>query len=675
MSSHHINLFGNNCYATTPPPKRFVVSEAELKIVFFGVCTQLLHFSITESVMATGDHYALLLLCLFLNGIIATYVPKSTHLPRYADIHPLEGNVCPSSCSCELSKHTLICDGEYNEIFIEGLQTWNLWHLSLHGGLGYIPKYFEGFQELASLNLSGNSITNIGDHSLHGLGMLEAIDLSFNRIFSLSTHAFQHTRRLTTLILRSNWLYSLPENVFANLNALEYLDLSDNNLEYFSGSTFHYLISLQVLNLSHNEVSYIAPDQFGNLTLRSLLLDSNQISYMPPEIVHYMKGVEWVSIANNPIECSCAMKELLAVMQSDPMKFEGLESLSCSGSDDLIFSTVDFDDLPCGAPNVSILTTRKSVLYQQALRLDCIGDGNPQPSIVWITPWGDSFAHSLNHHADQTLHSKEKRDYKGVNLDLVTDVKVLRNGSLRIDHFRGFFAGKFTCIAVNPVASTNASIEVHVQESFPPVVIFSLFIAAGCSGGFLFFGLIVGAIKLCIRALRQKPKHPIHIVDDTSISRKEKYSDYHDFTPTKTPLNSPQSVTPIESPEKCYTPPEDHMDKGGLTAHIFETLDEVRWRLRYGAEKKMERVRCHVQSLRESGSVYMQTLKDSSSTAANRVRAGMVIGMEQMKYGVKSMKEFCGTSDMGGQTLSVISVSTDVDTQQQTEVVKNVSYV
>jgi hypothetical protein len=84
----------------------------------------------------------------------------------------------------------------------------------------------------------------------------------------------------------------------------------------------------------------------------------------------------------------------------------------------------------------------------------------------------------------------------------------------------------------------------------------------------------------------------------------------------------------------------------------------------------MIKVRGHYNSIRESGSVYLTNIKDSGKNAANKVTAGVVIGMEQVKYGVKSIKQFCGTGDMGSQTISALSFSENVDTEMTTEEIK-----
>ncbi len=138
-----------------------------------------------------------------------------------------------------------------------------------------------------------------------------------------------------------------------------------------------------------------------------------------------------------------------------------------------------------------------------------------------------------------------------------------------------------------------------------------------------------------------------------------------------------------------------------------DTLEDVRVRLHKSVEKQKEKIRTRAHRMRESSSQYMQTIRESgtmkmqtiresssqyvknirssgtnaihgirssSSEYANRVRAGVVMGVEQVKYHVQSMKEFCGTGDMG-QTISTVSMSTNVDMGETSEVVKQITFV
>lgn len=183
--------------------------------------------------------------------------------------------------------------------------------------------------------------------------------------------------------------------------------------------------------------------------------------------------------------------------------------------------------------------------------------------------------------------------------------------------------------------------------------------------------------------------------------------------------------TSRQSPMKCVTPAElldAEENRTAFDAGILQTLDDVRTSLRSTIERQMEWMRSQrdtvrdsgrqlktnvgkkvdrvkykaqmiqqssssyvhsiresgstkLQSIRESGTVKLQSIKDSGSTKlktirsssshyALRVKTGMADRVEAVRGQVKSLKEFCGTGDIG-QTVSVMSVSTNVDSQEK----------
>ena len=81
-----------------------------------------------------------------------------------------------------------------------------------------------------------------------------------------------------------------------------------------------------------------------------------------------------------------------------------------------------------------------------------------------------------------------------------------------------------------------------------------------------------------------------------------------------------------------------------------------------------------MQTIKESGSQYATTIRTSTGQYAQRVRVGVQLGVEQVKYHVQSMKELCGTGDIN-QTVSTVSISTNVDNQETTEVIKSITVV
>ncbi len=124
---------------------------------------------------------------------------------------------------------------------------------------------------------------------------------------------------------------------------------------------------------------------------------------------------------------------------------------------------------------------------------------------------------------------------------------------------------------------------------------------------------------------------------------------------------------------------EKHKEKIRTRAHrMRESSSQYMQSIRETGTIKMHNIResssQYVRSMRSSGTNAIQGIRESSSQYAHRVRAGVVMGVEQVKYHVQSMREFCGTGDIG-QTISTVSVSTNVDMGERVEVVKQITYV
>ena len=102
-------------------------------------------------------------------------------------------------------------------------------------------------------------------------------------------------------------------------------------------------------------------------------------------------------------------------------------------------------------------------------------------------------------------------------------------------------------------------------------------------------------------------------------------------------------------------------------AHFRETLEEFRNRLRRDVGNGVKVLRGEFQDLRAKSARGVATLKTQSSAAAQKMRAGISHGVEQVKGGMRSMAELCGASSTIGQTISVVSVYVDETDQVKKE--------
>nr|CAH8828462.1 unnamed protein product [Trichobilharzia regenti] len=106
-------------------------------------------------------------------------------------------------------------------------------------------------------------------------------------------------------------------------------------------------------------------------------------------------------------------------------------------------------------------------------------------------------------------------------------------------------------------------------------------------------------------------------------------------------------------------------------AHFREKLEDFRSRLCHDVGHGVKVLRGEFQGLRAKSAKSVASLRSQSSAAAQRMRAGLSYGMEQMKDGMRSVAELCGASGTIGQTISVVSVY--VDEKDQTKKEKHIS--
>ena len=104
---------------------------------------------------------------------------------------------------------------------------------------------------LQRLWVANNGLEDIEAGSLSGLHDLETIDLSGNSLTDLPRDIFAHTRRLTSVDLSRNKLKSLA-GVFTDLFALEQVFLNDNLLLSFSNEWFTNTPNVRIIHLEHN---------------------------------------------------------------------------------------------------------------------------------------------------------------------------------------------------------------------------------------------------------------------------------------------------------------------------------------------------------------------------------------------------------------------------------------
>lgn len=608
--------------------------------------------------------------------------------------HPPKENTtfsaCPQFCVCDFSRLEASCSSYYKGFSLRSIpRTFTVRRLNLFGGLSSVPLEIQLMNGLEELDLSRNALTVIAALPVGNPMLLQALDLSSNDIVNISPGAFSKFVNLKMLYLSENNLQVFPKDVFQGLINLKTLHLSFNNIHSIPVGVFGELHSLKELDLRSNYIHWIAEGTFNNLTnLKTLQLSENNLRTLSGDIVLDMTSID-VALYGNPWDCSCELDSFLKFLAVHKENISNVDQLVCYSPSKLIGTklvNLIQSDLKCEVPIITEISSSLEVAVGSAVTIHCKGSLETYAIGYWVTPEGVKISHKyykeILDQMNVTTHSHLK--YKH-NRDDFSEVTISENNSLKLTNFRGVFNGTYACVMINSHGNDTASLTLTSITKLFDTKWVGMIIGGLSALSALVLGLLVGTIKLCaIHVCKcscilveryDKPKMETKYTfeeytdDQNSVSRSLDYQDSYtdsfqnEESLLKVPLNSPIARTPRSSPRKCATPtPEDDLEKG--RGNTNNTLNEVKVRL----EKKMEKVRSRVHSIRESGSQYLITIKDTGSIAANRVKAGVVMGVEQVKSGVMSMKEFCGTGEMA-QTVSVMSVNTDVDSEEKSMII------
>lgn len=207
-------------------------------------------------------------------------------------------------------------------------------------------RLFQNFENLVNIELSGNMLSAVSQHTFAGLETtLLNLDLSNNRLTSvtslqlrslmslnladnhlkrLTPDTFEHLVKLRYLNISGNPLYggfppifpsslltldasrtglkTLPTVLLLNLRSLMSVALSGNNLQEIGEGTFQHLYNLTRVDLSENAIERIDNGAFvGLINLYELNLRGNRLSSFAGEHFNTGTGLEILDLADNEI--------------------------------------------------------------------------------------------------------------------------------------------------------------------------------------------------------------------------------------------------------------------------------------------------------------------------------------------------------------------------------------
>lgn len=187
---------------------------------------------------------------------------------------------------------------------------------------------FDGVENLMYLNLSNNHhLAPMPVTLISKLNRLQVFDLSNVGLRNIQPELFARTQNLKTIYLRHNKISELTESTFSNMRNLTTVDLSFNNimtikpgtfinamnirvlslkgnqLSAFKGEIFNTGTGLEELDISDNQLSYLFPTSFRiHPRLKRLVASNNKFNFFPAAIIAGLQFLEHIDLSNNQLK-------------------------------------------------------------------------------------------------------------------------------------------------------------------------------------------------------------------------------------------------------------------------------------------------------------------------------------------------------------------------------------
>ncbi|XP_075759301.1 leucine-rich repeat and immunoglobulin-like domain-containing nogo receptor-interacting protein 3 [Pelodiscus sinensis] len=275
---------------------------------------------------------------------------------------------------------------------------------------------FSGLLGLELLAIEKCNLTAISAESLSYLHNLEALRL---RHLSISAVEDQNFKRLSSLLRLEidNWplLEDISPTGFQGLN-LTSLSITYTNITAVPAAALRSLVYLMYLNLSYNPISSVPRGSFKDLIrlrelhmvgallasvepqafvglrqIRLLNLSNNFLSTLEESTFHSVNTLETLRVDRNPLACDCRL--LWILQRRKTLNFDGQQPMCSSPAEIQGDALRDFPDsvlfeyFTCQKPQIrdrklQHVTAREG----QAVSFLCRADGEPVPTIVWVSP-------------------------------------------------------------------------------------------------------------------------------------------------------------------------------------------------------------------------------------------------------------------------------------------------
>jgi len=330
---------------------------------------------------------------------------------------------------------------------------------------------FTGLTSLQELHLDGCNLTAVPTEALTQLSGLRSLYFHQLGIATLQNYSFRQLERLKELVItRCRWLETLSGNSLFGLNLtsltirhchlkafpyiplhhlvyLLYLDLSFNPITDINGNLFGDLLRLQELHLVGGSLLRIEIGAFQGLAHFKLLnVSRNLLTTLEVGAFHSVDTLKTLGLDNNPLACDCRL--LWVVPRRLYLDFGGnpptcTTSVQLQGRYFLDFTEAERPGLlTCRKPRILNRKPREVRVDQgHTVVVYCIAEGDPLPSLTWISP-------------------------QLKPLSPFGRIQALSNGSLEVRYAQPQDSGVYLCVASNAAGNDSLPVRLHVR-AFP----------------------------------------------------------------------------------------------------------------------------------------------------------------------------------------------------------------